>query len=178
MDRKGFDRQMARLTGLRFVPGEMQTHWEALQDIPDAVLVAAVDRAQKTRTEFPTPIELRQDADAVAHLARVFDPEPDRSVPLPAPVVIDMPEGVKPLRIDREWRHDCDVCADSGMRSFWCGDGRRQSWLYLERCERPKAHSSHEWVRRCECYETNPTIRRRNEHQAKYAVSGAQKKAS
>jgi hypothetical protein len=166
------------LTGLRFAPADMTTHWEALQDLPADVLTAAVTHAQKTRSEFPTPHELRQDADTVAHRVRASEPEPDRSVALPAPVEIPMPAGVPPLRIEREWRDDCPVCRDTGMRSFWCGDGRRQPWLLPERCERPKAHSSHEWVRRCECYDTNPTIRRRNDAQARYAVSGAQKKAS
>jgi hypothetical protein len=173
-----FEDEMGRLNGLRFKPADLRTHWEALNDVPLAMLRAAIGRAQKTRTEFPTPFELRQDADAVAHHVRGSTPVLDRSVPLPEPVTIEMPQGVPPLRIDREWVHDCDVCSDSGMRSFWCGHDRRQPWLVLERCERPQAHGSHEWVRRCECYETNATIRRRLENQAKYAASGAQRKAS
>jgi hypothetical protein len=173
-----FEDEMGRLNGLRFKPADQRTHWEALNDVPMVVLTAAISHAQKTRSEFPTPHELRQDADTVAHRVRASEPEPDRSVALPAPVTIPMPEGVPPLRIEREWRDDCQVCRDTGMRSFWCGDGRRQPWLLHERCERPKAHSPHEWVRRCECYERNPTIRRRNASRAKYAASGAQKKAS
>lgn len=173
-----FEDEMARLNGLRYKPSDLRTHWEALQDVPIEMLRAAISRAQKTRTDFPTPFELRQDADAVAHHVRRPEPEPDRSTALPEPVTIPITEGVAPLRIDREWRYDCQVCSDSGMRTFWCGDGRRQPWLMFERCERSQAHSSHEWVRRCECYDTNPTIRRRHEAQARYAASGAQKRAS
>lgn len=178
MTREQFDLQMARMAGLRFMPGDTDTHWEALADLPDAVLEAAVTRAQRTRTDFPTPFELRQDADAVAHL---IEQEPDtreRSIELPAPVEFAVPHVDHPLRVTREWRYDCEVCSDGGMRSFWCGEGRRQPWLYLENCERRGVHGGHEWTRRCECYDTNPSVQRRLASQAKYAASGAQKRTA
>ena len=60
-----FREQMTRLMGLKFAPADLTTHWEALSDVPEPVLAAAVSRAQRSRVDFPTPIELRQDADAV-----------------------------------------------------------------------------------------------------------------
>lgn len=173
-----FREQMDRLMGLRFSPADLTTHWEALNDLPDAILAAAVTRAQRTRTDFPTPIELRQDADAIAHQVRASEPVEDRSRDLAQPVEFQIPHVEHPLRVTREWRYDCEVCSDAGMRAFWCGEERRQSWLTLERCERRQVHAGHEWVRRCECADTNPTVQRRIAAQAKYAASGAQKKAS
>lgn len=175
-----FERQMERLMGLRFPPASLETHWEALSDLPDAILEAAVARAQRTRSDFPAPLELRQDADAVAHQVRTAEPEAPRGVELEQPVEFQIPHVDHPLRVTREWRYDCDVCSDLGMRTFWCGSGteRRQPWLYLERCERRGEHGQHEWTRRCECYNTNPSVQRRIEGQAKYAASGAQKRTA
>jgi hypothetical protein len=50
-----FKRQMQRLGGLKFAPSDLQTHWEALRDLSDPELVAAVDRAQRECDEFPSP---------------------------------------------------------------------------------------------------------------------------
>ena len=84
MTRPWFDGQMARLGGLRFPPADLLTHWEALQDMPDGALEAAVTRSQKTRVDFPTPADLRQDAD-LAYRPAVDDVE-DRAVELDEPV--------------------------------------------------------------------------------------------
>jgi hypothetical protein len=73
-----FNQQMSRLIGLRFVPGDMTTHWEALQDLPEEVLSRAVAHAGRTRVDFPTPYQLRQDADMSG--TATFVSESDRSV--------------------------------------------------------------------------------------------------
>ena len=58
-----FAEQMARMSELRFPPSSLMMHWEGLQDMPLHVLRDAVTRAIPTRTHFPTPREIREDAD-------------------------------------------------------------------------------------------------------------------
>lgn len=163
-----FREQMRRLMGLRFVPADLTTHWEALADIPDAVLSAAVTHAQKTRVEFPTPVELRQDADVVAHLVRQTEDE-DRGTDC-EPVRVVAPSAGLSLPITRIWKYYCEVCSDQGWASFWCGDpAGAKPWHDRARCERRKEHMPHEWVKRCLCYESNPALVRRREASQKYA---------
>lgn len=175
-----FQQQMDRLGGLRFRPAELQTHWEALKDLPDAVLEAAVSRAQKTRQEFPTPIELRVDADAVAHRVRQIEDE-DRSRALPQPVELGtLPTGTI-VRATREWRYYCQVCSDMGWRSLWCGDesnSARKPWMASQHCGRSREHSPHEWVTECACANGNPAILKRKERQQKYAAASADRKSA
>lgn len=186
-----FNEQMDRLRGLRFVPASFDTHWEGLRDMPERVLDAAVGRAIRTRSDFPTPAELRVDADAVKHLVVAQEREPDRGTDLPEPkhflLVNDASEVAKTITAHRIWRYYCEVCGDSGDRSFWCGASKRQPWVVDATCEsdtcRKIRHGhteyGHEWVRRCECWASNPAVQRRIESQAKYAANSAtQKRAS
>lgn len=167
-----FEQQMARLMGLRFRPAELQTHWEALRDVPDAILAEAVTRAQKTRAEFPTPVELRQDADAVAHLVRTQEPDEDRGADLEQPITIGtLPNGT-PITQRRTWKYYCDNCEDSGMRSMWCGaavEHITKPWQMRMACDRTKEHMPHEFVARCACWDTNTALIRKREAQQKYA---------
>lgn len=190
MTRPFFDQQMVRLTGLRFVPASLTTHWEALRDLPDAVLEAAVSRAQKTRQDFPTPIELRIDADAVAHRVRESGDDEDRGCDLPAPVALGtLPNGT-PVKATREWRYYCEGCGDMGWRSLWCGDRPvpaptdqdpaatreiTKPWMQSQHCGRRGEHGSHEWVTDCACALSNPAILRRKERQQKYAAAAEKK---
>jgi len=165
--------QMQRLSGLKFTPGDFDTHWEALQDIPEAVLEAAVTRAQRTRVEFPTPVELRQDADLVAHLVRppVVEDEAARTTPLAEPFEIQYPQAAAVIPVRDRWRYDCEVCSDSGWQSVWCGPftAQRKPWQEPRTCDRRGEHGSHEWVRTCACVATNPTLIRKREAARKYA---------
>lgn len=169
-----FQQQMARLSGLRFRPADLETHWEGLHELPDDVLSAAVDRAIKTRAEFPTPVELRQDADQVAHLVRrTIEIDPDeRATPLSEAKVFPFPQGGQTIRVQAEWSYYCDVCSDSGWESVWCGDPKapsRKPWHEVRTCERRGAHGAHEWVRQCRCFEGNPALVRKRENAKKYA---------
>lgn len=168
MTRQWFDQQMARLCGLRFAPSETDTHWEALCDLPDAVLQSAVTRAQKTRVNFPTPVELRQDADQVA--TPVAPPE-DRSMSLLQPFTITVPRAGTVVSVTREWKYYDDRCSDLGWVSCWCGpiETRRVAWMELSRCERRGDHDPHEWVSRCPCTESNPALVRKRNAVRKYA---------
>lgn len=180
-----FIEQMKRLAGLKFAPADLSTHWEALSDVPPAVLEAAVTRAQKTRGEFPSPVELRQDADQVkAHAQPVASPE-DRSTPLAQPFTITVPGAGTVLSVQREWNYYCEDCSDSGWRSVWCGDrfvgedkARREiakPWHESRQCERRRQHLPHEWVTPCSCVEWNPELKRKRDTQQKYAEQAAKK---
>jgi hypothetical protein len=171
MNEMFFRIQMARLSGLKFAPTNFATHWEALNALPDDVLTAAVTRAQKTRAEFPSPLELLQDADQVA--VRTWEPDPDHASDLAEPVVLNIPHVVKPLVITREWRNDCDECGDTGWRELWCGAEMPYALPTMERRDCGRRHDDnygHGWAERCPCEAWNPTIRRRKERGAKYAA--------
>ena len=164
-----FNEQMSRLIGLRFVPGDMTTHWEALHDLPEEVLATAVGLAGRTRVDFPTPYQLRQDAD-LGRTATVA-PEPDRTVPLDEPFTVTIPHTQSTVRITREWTYCCDDCSDGGWRSLWCGDPAQKKPWHLDRaCDIPRSHPPHEWVEPCACYATNPALLRKRAAQQQYAV--------
>lgn len=174
-----FREQMKRLMGLKFAPADITTHWEALRDVPIAVLTEAVTRAQKTRAEFPSPVELRQDCDAVAHLVPRL-PDEDRSVALDQPYTITVPGAGTVVSITREWHYYCDDCEDSGQVSVWCGpavEHIRKPWQPFDACGQTKEHWPHEWVRRCHCYETNTALVRKREAQRQYADKKASRVA-
>lgn len=182
-----FTAQMDRLSGLKFKPLNLVTHWEALQDVPDDVLEAAVTRAQKARDDFPTPLELRTDADAVAHYVAVLEPPEDRAVALEVPFTVTVPEVGTVVSIQREWKYYCEGCSDSGWESVWCGERTvpmkdappreiAKPWQVSIRCERRSEHGAHEWVRRCACWETNPALVRKRAAIQKYAASAGKTK--
>ena len=151
MTRAEFDGQMRRLAGLRFMPADLATHYEGLRDLPVTALMSAVSRAIRTRSEFPTPHELRMDADVEA-----------RAVPVAA----------EPA--DTLLAHACDVCRDSGWASLWCGQRPSYAWLAIHACGRQGGHGEHEWVRHCHCRSTNRVLARRR---AAAAVKYAQEPA-
>lgn len=174
MTRAVFAAQMARLNGLRFVPADMTTHWEALQDLPLDIIERAVTWAQRTRVEFPTPVDLLRDADTAQTATRTPWADEDRRTPLAAETVVGrLPNGTV-IRATHEWRYDCDVCGDGGWEACWCGgDTPAAPWQALAacgrfRCARDEARP-HEWVRRCQCASHNPTIQRRMTRAATYA---------
>lgn len=172
-----FETQMARLVGLKFRPAELDTHWEALQDLPPDALEAAVTRAQRTRVDFPTPYELRQDADLSRAAVAVLD-APDQSSPLSSPRTIEVanPFGGEDLhlRIDREWHYYCDTCHDTGWDSTaWCGDPKnpsRKPWQAPRTCDRRGAHAPHDWARHCACWDTNPALVKKRKDAERYAA--------
>lgn len=165
-----FTRQMDRLEGLKFRPKTLQTHWEALQDVPAGVLDLAITRCQRTCEHFPTPVELRRAAD----LSRTHQaPDEDRSVELAEPVTIGkLPTGAEIMQT-RVWKYYHEDCSDSGMESLWCGEPgtRRKPWQPMQSCGRTAPHDAHEWVRRCTCYDSNPALVRKRERQQQFAES-------
>jgi hypothetical protein len=177
MTRVDFDGHMLRLIGLRFAPADMDTHWEGLRDVPSSVLELAVARACRTRSEFPSPAELREDCDAVAHQVRTTVIDEDRGTDLPEPVTLGtLPTG-KAITAERVWRYYHEACSDSGMESLWCGEPgpSRKPWQELQACERTKPHDPHEWVRRCTCYDSNPHLIRKRERERQFSDAKAKK---
>lgn len=171
--RAAFDQQMARLIALRFPPAGLDPHWEALQDIPLVVLTAAVSLAQRSRADFPTPYELRQDADQVSRQVVAHAPEPEREVALAEPLEFQVPHVAHPLRVTKYWRYDCEDCSDLGWRTYACGETSPKPWVPRRLCQRRHAHGPHEFAEVCVCVETNPTLRRRREASSQYAARRA-----
>lgn len=174
MTRPDFDRQMTRMLGLRFPPADMGTHWEGLADLPLDRLKDAVSLAIRTRVDFPTPAELRADADAR---------RPQEGPPLPAseeilaePVELGiLPDGTRLPAATRLWRYYCETCSDTGWHSRWCGPGASHHPWLVDRgdCGRYGEHGGHEWVTHCGCYDTNPKLVRERERNRSYAQQAA-----
>lgn len=173
-----FREQMSRLLGLKFAPADMQTHWEALSDVPSPILEAAVTRAGRTRTEFPSPAELREDCDAVAASVRATIVDEDRGTDLEQPVTLGtLPTG-KVITAERIWKYYHDECGDIGIESLWCGEPERsrKPWQNFQHCGRSKPHGAHEWVRKCACWESNPALIRKRANEQKFAEAKAAKR--
>jgi len=169
MTKSEFTEQMQRLMGLRFVPAGFDTHWEALSDMPVDALREGVTRSQRTREDFPTPVELRRDADLMrVHPVAAAE---DRAVELDTPVEYVVPQSGQTVRVTREWRYHCERCGDVGWAEWWCGEdeARRAAWMEFARCERHGAHGSHPWTKPCECSDGNPALIRKREAVRKYA---------
>lgn len=91
-----FVQELARMDGLRNPPSSLHMHWEGLQTMPRHILAAAITRAITTRQWFPTPAELREDADAV---------KPPVALPAPG-------------------EQCCDLCGDTGWKDIDTEKGR------------------------------------------------------
>lgn len=169
MTRQHFDIQLGRLIVLRNWPDDVSEWWTACRTVDPAVFEAACDHALKSRTFFPLPAELLVDCDVVKHHVKPAESPYPNIEELATPKVLEIPnpfDGCRPLRITltREWKHDCDQCADTGWASRQCPEIR---------CGRRKEHSAHEFVEPCVCLDWNPTIRRRKEAAMKYAAEKA-----
>jgi hypothetical protein len=168
-----FRAQMTRLMGLRFAPTDLTTHWEALHDVPEALLAAAVAQAQREADAFPSPKELLGYADQRRAQVLPLPAEVDRGIALAAPVTLGtLPTGA-PVVAVRFWRYYCDRCSDSGWVTHWCGEvtASHQPWLEAARCDRDRAHDAHAWVTPCDCGPTNPAVHRRIETQVRMATA-------
>jgi hypothetical protein len=166
--RAWFDAEMSRLAGLKFPPAELDTHWEALNDVPEDLLMFAIGRAQRESDDFPAPKMLRMYADQ-ARRSTSLPVEADRSAPLDEPFDVTLPTGVT-LPIKRLWKYYCETCSDSGWRSFACGAAiaAQYPWMTPSKCGRTHQDAySHEWVDRCACEMSNPAILRRKDMAAR-----------
>lgn len=159
------EQQLHRLDALRGRPSDTFEYFGALADIPELVFTEAVEHALRTRTWFPTPAELRIDSDTASsrfRSAAIAEPQVEELVGGGREVTIKNPFGGKDLvlKVGRFWKNDCNACADTGWFSRQCPS---------EPCGRRHDHAPHEWVTRCTCYDSNPTIERRRQAQAKYS---------
>jgi hypothetical protein len=161
--RASFETQMQRMSGLKFPPETLDTHWEALHDMPDVLLAAAVAVAIREEGEFPAPKMLRAHADRIRSRVLPVGPEPNRAIEA-EPRAVTLPTG-KVLSFQREWEYYCDYCSDLGWESFACGEAAlaRQPWLETRACGREEEHGSHDWSAPCACAATNPAVLRRRE---------------
>lgn len=158
------DVEIGRLRGvLRGMPTDIVEYFAALEDVPDPLFTKAITHALKTRNWFPTPAELRADCDAVnVATPTLVEPQVEELVGGGRDVIFPNPLGGKPLhlRITRDWKFDCDDCRDTGWKPSRCPS---------QPCGRRFTHAEHEWVDRCACVATNPTITRHRAATAKFA---------
>lgn len=166
MTRDLFDAQMGRLIVLKGWPDSVEEYFPALTDIPDDVFTPAIDHALRTRMWFPTPAEVRADCDAVVRLKPVPALMAPQFEEIPGGRTVTFPNpfggtGLT-LRISREWRYDCDTCADTGWAERHCGNSGTH-------CGRRGEHGPHAFVEKCGCIDWNPTIRRHRDAGAKYS---------
>lgn len=168
MTQVAFEHSMRRLTGLKFAPVVMTTHYEALRDLTDVELDAAITRAARECDEFPSPKMLRMFVDEYRGQLPVPDEDLTREKPA-EPRTITTPYG-ETYTFNREWRYYCEECSDTGRRSYMCGDGpsSRYPWLTVVRCQTPHCEKTrrgmvyeHEWVTACPCAATNPAVLRK-----------------
>lgn len=176
---ESFEVQMERLGGLKFRPPTLQTHWEALKDMPSILLDAAIAEALKETDEYPSPRMLKVCADKVRARVLPVEQEEDRSAPITEPLTATLPTG-KVLTFGRVWKYYCDRCSDTGWASYWCGERHilpnsldRYPWLDSARCQRHKEHGAHDWSGPCACAESNPAVLRRKEREAQGPRRGA-----
>ena len=169
MTRELLDAQLGRMVVLRGMPGDSGEYWEVFAAHDETAFSAGVSLALKTRTWFPVPAELRMDCQQ-ASPAEIFQSVRDRE---PSGVlethVVKNPFGGKDITVtvDRSWSYYCDVCSDMGRRSRWCGPVPSLTpWQTIGHCDRRREHGTHEWVERCTCAETNPSLRRKREQAA------------
>ena len=169
-----FKAQMRRLAGLKFQPASLDTHWEALHDMPEALLSAAVEKAQRESDEFPSPSVLKMFADRLRSDVIQLPATEDRGIDLPEPVTATLPSG-KVIPFHREWVYYCEECSDTGWKTWWCGPGTPKPWIARSVCQRRNEHGSHEWVARCACVESNPAVTRKRESEVQMATKRAER---
>jgi hypothetical protein len=155
-----FMQTMDRLSGLKFRPASLQTHWEALSDLGAAELNAAIERAQRECDEFPSPKMLRA---FVALSAPRIGPDEDRSRPIAQPIVIEFPQAGLKLPVNRDWTFYCNTCEDTGWASFQCSGNAS--------CGRDTEHYAHEYVKHCACWDSNPAVLKKRQRSAQQAAT-------
>lgn len=138
-----------------------------LRDTAPELVARACERlASQPRADYksamPEAGEIKAVATEIAAQDRV---EAARQRVLPAPSDDD----------PRTWRY-CNACDDSGWEEFWCvGDSSipqpdYRLHLTARDCGRPREHTSHTYVQRCDCINRNPVIARRRELEAQQVI--------
>lgn len=165
---QAFQKQMDRLSGLKFAPLNLDTHWEALSDLDAMELDAAIGKAVKNCEDFPSPKMLRSFVDEYRRDLPIPEEDPSREHTA-EPRTITTPYG-DTHTFTREWQYYCEDCSDTGRRSYWCADkpSKRFPWMTVVRCNTPKCRRilqgmeyEHEWVDACQCAATNPDVLRK-----------------
>jgi hypothetical protein len=171
--RPEFEALLKRLAGLRYLPSDLDTHWLGLQEVPFVVLEAAVRRAAATRSQFPTPAELREDCDAVRSLVPALEAPVAPVIALEVPLTLELPHRLTPLTVTHVHTYHCELCSDTGWLPRWCDPcpGRRP-WEHEGRCTRSHetgdGHGS--YVEVCRCRATNPVLQAARAGQSRYVA--------
>jgi hypothetical protein len=171
--RPEFEAILQQLSGLRFLPSDLDTHWLGLSGVPADVLEAAVRRAAETRSQFPSPAELREDCDAVRTSMPAAPAPQSAQTPLERPLTILVPQLKRALTVTHLHVYHCEMCSDTGWISRWCdpAPGRRE-WEHVGRCQR--SHENGEghgaYVEPCRCRSANPVLQHERSKRARYVA--------
>ena len=173
MTRDELELQMGRMGALKGFPSGSDAYWEVFAAMSLAELERGVLKAIKTRAWFPAPSELLHDVEITKpavtweHPYRVDDTAAMRYV------TITSQFGDLNLKVYRDWKYDCTRCTDSGWASWWCGKDTksRGEWMEPSTCGRREEHGPHEWVSKCACWGSNPTLIRRRDVAAQAAAT-------
>lgn len=173
MSRPAFEAILQQLSGLRFLPADLETHWIGLRGVPADVLEAAVRRAAETRSQFPSPAELREDCDAVRTSLPAAPAPQSAQTPLARPLTIPVPQLNRSLTVTHLHVYQCERCNDSGWVSRWCdpSPGRRD-WEAPGRCARSHENGAGHgaYVEACPCSSTNPVLQHERATRARYVA--------
>lgn len=181
-----FEHQMDRLSGLKFAPKNLQTHWEALDDLTPLELSEAIEQAQRDCDEFPSPKMLRAFVEQFRSRIAVPPEDWSRATPDEEFVIRYPPQfGHREIRVTHRWTYYCDDCSDTGMRSYWCADASstRFPHLVVVRCQTPNCDKirrghpryGHEWTSPCPCAETNYEVQRKKKMYAQVTRKQAER---
>lgn len=158
-----------------FGPATQRVYEHILRETSPELVSRACDRlAGLPRPDYksamPEAGEIKTLAEEIAVEDRI---EAQRQRILPAPSDDD----------PRTWRY-CNACDDSGWEEFWCvGDGsipqpEYRLHLTARDCGRAREHTSHTYVRRCDCIHRNPVIARRRELEAQQVIRREKRKSA
>lgn len=144
-----------------------EVYLEDLADLSPTIVSRACERLRREpRQQYETALpDVGRIREVCKDIGREDAAEAVRQRLLPAPSDDD----------PRTWRH-CRVCDDSGWEEFWCvGDSSipqpdYRLHLTARDCGRPREHTSHTYVQRCDCINRNPVIARRRELEAQQVI--------
>ena len=163
-DARAFDAGMialAAVTGKALDALVKRAYWTALEDIPGPVVVAALRLAMGSAEFFPSAAEIRRLCDEADGEGFVLAPE---VLALPPGEIVETYQGIIDSEQATAW---CGTCLDSGFAHYLCEPGNRCTWSELCRKQVLIAGdanvAAHTYVKKCDCIQSNPVIKRRME---------------
>ena len=152
---------LAAVTGKTLDPLIKRAYWASLEDVPAGTVTAALRLAMTECEFFPSAAEIRRLCDEAEGEGSGFV----LTAPaLPPGEVLDTYQDAIDGEHKSAW---CETCQDSGFAHYVCRPGNRCTWSELCRKQIQIAGDSHvvehTYVKKCDCLQANPVIKRRME---------------